>query len=233
MHRRLRQSFAVLDLRDRGSAVVTLVSDLPSSARQHFVGIDNVQAGRTAASLLGRFCRWRSGRIALVAGSMLVRDHVERTLGFEQVMREEFPDQSLSTVIEGLDDQDIVAERLTEALAADPDIVGIYSFGAGNRGVARAISTLPAKRRPSVVVHELTKCSRDALIEDVFDAVIHQDEVREIEVALRTLRALADRVQTIDAGERALFRKEVEAETSHFPGRTYPTGSVTGMPSAV
>lgn len=31
----------------------------------------------------------------------------------------------------------------------------------------------------------------------------------------------------------ALLRKKVEAETSPFPRRTYPTGSVSGMPSAV
>jgi hypothetical protein len=35
------------------------------------------------------------------------------------------------------------------------------------------------------------------------------------------------------ARPRALLRKEVEAESSPFPRRTYPTGSVTGMPSAV
>jgi transcriptional regulator with XRE-family HTH domain len=39
----------------RGIAVMTLVSDLPNSARRNFIGIDNVAAGRTAASLLGRF----------------------------------------------------------------------------------------------------------------------------------------------------------------------------------
>lgn len=31
----------------------------------------------------------------------------------------------------------------------------------------------------------------------------------------------------------ALLRKECEGRTSPYPGRTYPTGSVTGMPSAV
>jgi LacI family transcriptional regulator len=40
----------------RGVAVLTLVSDLPGSARRHFIGIDNQAAGRTAAELLGRFC---------------------------------------------------------------------------------------------------------------------------------------------------------------------------------
>ena len=193
---------AVRDLRARGIAVVTLVSDLPSSERQHFVGIDNVQAGRTAASLLGRFCRWRRGRMALVAGSMLVRDHVERRLGFEQVLRSEFPDQTVSPVIEGLDDQDIVGERLARALSDDSGIVGIYSLGAGNRGIARAVAGLPEERRPSVVVHELTRFSRDALVEGVFDAVIHQDDAREVEVAIRTLRALADGGRVDGTAER-------------------------------
>ncbi|SFE74671.1 LacI family DNA-binding transcriptional regulator [Roseivivax sediminis] len=193
---------AVQDLRARGIAVVTLVSDLPSSERQHFVGIDNVQAGRTAASLLGRFCRWRPGRIALVAGSMLVRDHVERRLGFEQVLRAEFPDQAIGATIEGLDDQDIVEERLRTILAEDPGITGIYSFGAGNRGVARAVSGLSPDRRPAVVVHELTHYSRDALLDGVFDAVIHQDDAREVDVAIRTLRALADGESPDGAAER-------------------------------
>ncbi|ETX14289.1 LacI family transcriptional regulator [Roseivivax halodurans JCM 10272] len=193
---------AVRDLRARGIAVVTLVSDLPSSERQHFVGIDNVQAGRTAASLLGRFCRWRRGKMAIVAGSMLVRDHVERRLGFEQVLRAEFPDQSISAVIEGLDDQDIVEERLARALAEDPGIVGVYSLGAGNRGISRAVSVLAEESRPSVVVHELTRFSRDALIDGVFDAVIHQDETREIDVAIRALRALADGGFVDGAAER-------------------------------
>ena len=50
----------------RGIDVVTLVSDLPGSARRHFVGIDNIAAGRTAASLIGRFCH--KGKVGLVAG---------------------------------------------------------------------------------------------------------------------------------------------------------------------
>lgn len=182
---------AMAELRDHGVAVVTLVSDLPSSRRQHFVGIDNVQAGRTAASLLGRFCRGRPGRIVLVAGSMLVRDHAERRLGFEQVLRAEFPDQSILPPLEGLDDQDIVAAHLGRTLADHPDIVGIYSLGAGTRGVARALSR-PAAPRPAVVVHELTPHSRKALLDGSFDAVIHQDPVREVQAAVSVLRSLID-----------------------------------------
>jgi LacI family transcriptional regulator len=52
-HARVRA--AIDDLAARGVAVVTLVSDAPSSRRIHYVGIDNPAAGRTAATLMGRF----------------------------------------------------------------------------------------------------------------------------------------------------------------------------------
>lgn len=182
---------ALAELRDKGVAVVTLVSDLPSSRRQHFIGIDNVQAGRTAASLLGRFCRGRPGRIVLVAGSMLVRDHAERRLGFEQVLRAEFPEQQVLPPLEGLDDQDIVAAELEQVLRHHPDVTGIYSLGAGTRGVARALADMHLSgARPSVVVHELTSHSRQALLDGDFDAVIHQDPVREISAAVSVLQSL-------------------------------------------
>ena len=68
----------------RGVAIITLVSDLPNSARRHFIGIDNQAAGRSAASLLGRFCP--AGKIGIIAGSLALRDHRERFEGFAGVM---------------------------------------------------------------------------------------------------------------------------------------------------
>ncbi len=46
---------AINALADAGVVVLTLVSDVPNSRRAHYVGIDNFAAGRTAASLIGRF----------------------------------------------------------------------------------------------------------------------------------------------------------------------------------
>ncbi|MCA0963124.1 LacI family DNA-binding transcriptional regulator [Salipiger bermudensis] len=183
---------AVRELRARGIAVVTLVSDLPGPEKQGFVGIDNVQAGRTAGSLLGRFCRGRSGRIAMVSGSMLVRDHAERRLGFEQVLRTEFPDQTPLAPIEGRDDKNRVREQLSAQLAEYPDIIGVYSMGAGNRGAAEALADLPPGRDVAVVVHELTPYSREALLDGTFDAVLHQNSRREVQGAIALLRGLLD-----------------------------------------
>ena len=55
---------AIDDLVACGTYVVTLVSDVPGSRRHHYIGIDNVAAGRTAGSLMGRFARNRRAKSA-------------------------------------------------------------------------------------------------------------------------------------------------------------------------
>ena len=198
---------AVSELRAAGIHVVTLISDLSASARGHFVGIDNVSAGRTAAGLLGRFCAGRPGRIAIVAGSMLVRDHVERRLGFEQVMHAEFPDLKLLPPIEGGDEAARVDRLLTDLLREHRDIVGIYSLGGGNRGLRDALDRAGADPRPMVVVHELTDQSRVALQDGVFDAVLQQDIRKEVASALVIIRNLIE-AMPIDA-ETGLIHTEI------------------------
>ena len=52
-------------------ANVALVSDQPNSERDHFVGINNTAAGRTAGVLMGRFLPQNQGKVLVVAASML------------------------------------------------------------------------------------------------------------------------------------------------------------------
>ncbi|WP_371743795.1 LacI family DNA-binding transcriptional regulator [Mangrovicoccus sp. HB161399] len=191
---------AIARLAARGVRVLTLVSDAPTSVRARFVGIDNVVAGRTAAGLLGRFCA-APGQICIVMGSALLRDHVERRLGFETVIAREYPHLRCLPPIEGRDDADTVEQLLSARLAAEPGIVGIYSLGAGNRGIVRALDRRRGDPRIQVVVHELTPYARGALISGVFDAVINQDAGHEIRSAVRILKALIDGRPTFDAQE--------------------------------
>lgn len=175
--------------------VVTLVSDVPSFRRIGYVGIDNVAAGRTAASLLGRFLGGRKGKVARLAGSMLVRDHVERRMGFDQVIRAEYPHLEVLPVLEGRDDAALARTLLAGCLAENPDIVGLYSMGAGNRGVIEALSQRDGPRIVTIA-HELTEHSRAALRDGLFDALINQDAGREVRNAVRILRARLDGQRT-------------------------------------
>jgi LacI family transcriptional regulator len=183
-------------------AVVTLVSDVPSSRRDRFVGIDNTAAGRTAGSLLGRFLPHRSGKVALVAGSLALRDHAERRFGFEQVITQDFPGVEIIALREGRDDSNTVHVLIDEILKEHPDLAGIYNVGAGNAGI---ISTLEASGRARDIVyvaHELTEESRSALIRGTMDAVINQDPGHEIRSAARILQSLASDWPIVDDQER-------------------------------
>lgn len=193
---------AIEGLRARGIHVVTLVSDHPGSEREHFVGINNVVAGRTAAGLLGRFCHSPSGKIAVVAGSMLLRDHMERRHGFEEIITREFPRFEVLPAIEGLDTPERVELLLLETLNKFPDIVAIYSLGAGTRGVIAALEKTGKAGKLPVVAHELTQHARNALKNGTFDAVINQDPGHEARSAVRVLKALIDGRTFLNAQER-------------------------------
>lgn len=176
---------AIDDLAAHGTVVITLVSDVPGSKRSHFVGIDNVAAGRTAATLLGRFVGARAGRIGTVMGSRALRDHAERLFGFEQVMAAEHPQLKLLPPIEGHDLSRRTEPLVAQLLEREPELAGLYSIGAGNRGI---LAALEASGRASQIVwicHELTPHTRRALLDGVADAVINQDAGHEVRSACR------------------------------------------------
>ncbi|MEM9551488.1 MAG: LacI family DNA-binding transcriptional regulator [Pseudomonadota bacterium] len=192
---------AVKRARDKGIAVVALVSDLPSSERDHFVGIDNIAAGRTAAQLMGRLVR-QTGKILVITGSRLARDHLERRQGFDVVMREGFPHLDVVASVEGRDDPELIYAMIPEVFQNYPDICGIYSSAAGNAGLVQCLDEHGMGRDIVVIAHELTPMSRQALRSGVFDAVISQDCGHLVRSAVRLLRATADSVPFNAAQER-------------------------------
>ncbi|WP_370541675.1 LacI family DNA-binding transcriptional regulator [Actibacterium sp. 188UL27-1] len=192
---------AVRRIRARGVAVVALVSDLPSSDRDHFVGIDNLAAGRTAAQLMGRFLRIQ-GTVLVLTGSRLARDHLERRQGFDLVMADEFPGQQVVASVEGRDDPALINDLLTRAFDSYPDLVGIYASAADHAGLIQYLSQSAPGKGPVVVAHELTPMARRALRDGVFDAVINQDRGHLVRSAVRVLRANVDGVPFNPTQER-------------------------------
>lgn len=193
---------AIARFKAHGVAVVSLVSDQPNSERDHFVGFDNLAAGRTAGVLLGRFVGGRKGSVVVVATTMQSRDMVERRKGFDQVINERFPNLAPLPSIEAYDDEEL-AERLTsEALAMHPNAVALYSVGASIKGIGKALSK--QRRREIVCIdHELTANSRSLMESGLVDGVINQNVGHLARSALRVLRAMTDG-QTIDAAQERI-----------------------------
>ncbi|GGK20359.1 LacI family transcriptional regulator [Salinarimonas ramus] len=208
---------AIRRLGEAGLAVVAFVSDQPQAARDRFVGIDNIAAGRTAGMLLGRFVRRADAIVLVVAGSMMSRDHMERRLGFDRVVLERFPGFRVLPSLEGRDDSESLARLLSAALDAQPRIDAVYSLGAGQRGLIETLRRRDPQRRLTVVAHELTPATRGALEDGTIDAVITQDVGHMARSALRVLRAKID-AMPIDPGQEQIRIEILLRENLPPPG---------------
>lgn len=174
----------------RGIAVMTLVSDLPGSSRRHFIGVDNVAAGRTAASLLGRFLP-QGGTIAVIVGSLHLRDHIERLEGFRTALARDFPDIDLLGPLEGHDERQETQGLVANLLAEHPKLSGIYNLGAGNAGLVAALENSGRAGKLRVIAHELTGPTRGGLRGGSIDVVLDQNPDGEIREAIAAARSLA------------------------------------------
>ena len=193
---------AIDDLAAAGTAVVTLVSDVPGSRRLHYVGIDNVAAGRTAGTLLGHFVGARDGSVGVVLGGHALRDHAERLFGFRQVLGSEYPTLKVLDPIEGQDRSDRTGPLVARLLRREGALVGLYSIGAGNRGIQAALEASGRAGEITWICHELTPHARRALLDGTADAVINQDAGHEVRSACRVALAAIHGERVIADQER-------------------------------
>lgn len=179
-------------VRDRGVKLLTLVSDVASSKRDHYIGIDNYVAGKTAGRMMG-LCHGRQpGRVLPIIGANRANDHIERLSGFREIMQTHFPKVVLLDPVKSRDDPATVNIALGQTWQAHPDLTGVYNIGAGNDGLVNWVSDISVDERPFMVIHELLPTSRGALQAGLVDAVIDQKPYEIIEEALRMMRLLVD-----------------------------------------
>lgn len=194
---------AIRALHEKGVKVVALVSDLPNTERDHFVGIDNFAAGRTAGVLLGRFLGPRPAPVMVLGTSTRLRESIERRLGFDEVMQRDFPHLAPLQTLEGHDDDETIARAVEAMLRSAPGVAGIYSLGAGNRALTRTLRRIGRLDGMTIVAHELTAHNRDAVRSGAIDAVITQNVGHVVRSALRVLRAHTDDMP-IDAAQEQI-----------------------------
>ena len=181
---------AIRDAKAVGMRVILLASDIANVPRDAFVGTDNRAAGRLAGQLLGRLIRKQGPiKIALVAGSRDYRAHEEREAGCTALLRQDHPDVLVLPPIEVRDDHRIAAEATARLLAEHPDLAGIYSIGAGNRGVAQALTESGLAGSVVTIVHELTPWSRGRLVDGCFDVVIDQRPDLQADLAIQLMNS--------------------------------------------
>lgn len=165
---------AIRQMSDAGVRVITIASDVLSTPRSAYVGVDNRVAGRTAGLVMGRMARSATGSVGLFLGSRAFHGHEERENGFRAVISEQFPTLRLLPAIEINEDAVTAFNAARRLLRSQPNLVGLYCVGAGRSGIARALTELTTPR-PFVIFHDLTERTRTFLAQDLIDVVIDQN----------------------------------------------------------
>lgn len=178
-HPRSRE--AIRRICEAGVRVVTIASDVLETPRAAYVGVDNTVAGRTAALIMGRMAGARRGAVGLFLGSHSYNGHQRREAGFRAVLEHDFPDLTLLPAVETAEDSARSRAAMTLMLRSTPDLVGIYCVGAGRTGIVQALQEAPlptgrlGRRRPLVIMHDLTDSTRTWLARDQIDVIIDQN----------------------------------------------------------
>ena len=184
---------AVERLTAAGIPVVTLVTDLPTSSRVAYVGIDNRAAGATAAYLIGQWLGDTPGNVLVTISSGLFRGEEEREMGFRSAMRANQPHRSLVEITEGGGLDAPMHELVLDALEADPSISAVYSCGGGNVATVEAFEEL-GRRCAVFIAHDLDEDNTRLLHEGRLSAVLyhdlHQDMRRACQIIMRAHGAL-------------------------------------------
>jgi LacI family transcriptional regulator len=159
--------------------VATLATDVPDSGRHAYVGPDDVQGGRVAGDLMGRFLGAAGGDVLMITGLRSMAGHRDRESGFRAVLREHFPACRIVSVEESRETAEGAGAVAAAALRSHPALKGIYLTSAG---ADRVVAALEAAGRSEVVfiTHELTADRRALLRARRIHALIDQDPSGEV-----------------------------------------------------
>lgn len=162
---------ATLALRQKGVPVFALLNDFAQGVRQHYIGLDNLKAGRLAAWMIATGAR-QPGKVALFLGSNRWQGHELKETGFRSHLRQADTGLELLDPIINLETRKLTQETLLALLERHADLRGVYVAGGGMEGAIAALRETRAPGQVVLVVNELTSVSRAALSDGYVTMVI-------------------------------------------------------------
>jgi len=182
-----------------GVPCVTFNSDLPDSGRLCFVGQDIRQSGRVAAGLLYK-CAGGRGPILATAGNLKFDGHRQRLDGFRERLEElGFPMERL-IIRETYNDYEATVRTVTEILAAQPELRGVYMANLSVSGCCAAIQRAGKTGRVHVVCHDINEGVRQLIRSGAVDFTIPQDLERQGYIPLLLLRDRLRKKKPLEPG---------------------------------
>lgn len=191
--------------------VVTFNTDIVGTRRCCFVGLDNWKSGQTAAGLMGLMMRGM-GKVLVITGYFSNSAGSRRVDGFVDELKKSFPSLELVGVQSSFDQTDEVEKIIVNSMAVFPELEGIFVASGGQAGVRKAFEKLQLKKRPYVIIYDLTPKNEKALREDTVDFLIDQEGYDQ---GYRALSILSDILRLDKQPEREYMYTEISIKTKY------------------
>jgi len=158
---------------EQGIPVITFDSDSPMSKRISFIGTQNYSAGVTAARYIGEKL---GGKGKVAALTTLAQNNIkERTDGFQDTIKSEFPGIELVQVADAGTDQVAAATAAANLLRSNPDIQYLFcALVTASVGAQQALTEAGKKGQAKIVAFDTDAVTLDAIKSGDVDASISQ-----------------------------------------------------------
>ena len=163
---------ALAQIREAGVPVIALLSDIHEQAQEAYVGVDNLQVGRTMGWLLAHTCNARKGSIGVLLGGHRFQGHQARVDGLRSYLTEHAPGLKLLDPLINMDNDDVTEEAALDLLARHTDLRGLCVVGGGGDGIIRALAQQPGRPGLCSILPESTELSHQALKQGLISLVV-------------------------------------------------------------
>jgi ABC-type sugar transport system substrate-binding protein len=158
-----------------GIPVATFNSETTTeNGRLFFVGADLYKQGEAAAQAMAKAVQGK-GKVAIITGFFAVEAHELRRKGFEDAIRNGYPEILIVGAVENGDKGDIAYTQAKDFMTAHPDLKGIFVTAGGPFGAAAAVKDAGKAGKVFVVSFDFVDETMQYVKEGVIYGTIGQD----------------------------------------------------------
>ncbi|WP_415717545.1 LacI family DNA-binding transcriptional regulator [Roseibium sp.] len=179
---------AIADLNRKHIPVVTIFTDIPASERIAYAGLDNFNAGRTAAYLMLNLIGSQASTVLTTLSQHAFQGEEDRYRGFRKELSRLRPDIDVLDASGGGGLNLATGREVADRVRHKQEIAGVYSMGGGNVAILNALDA--AAVRPSAfIVHDLDEDNLELLKANRLSLVLHHDLKADMLSAYRLILA--------------------------------------------
>jgi len=165
---------AVNQLIASGIPVITVVTDLNTTKRLAYVGLDNQSAGRTAAYLIARTIGDGDGTVLTSRSNDRFLGEEEREVAFKETLVRLCPSLRIIDASGGSGVHGKTSRIMQSVIAGLDEVRAVYSMGGGNTAILNALDQ-NASLPDIYVAHDLDDDNRRLIEDGRLSFVLHHD----------------------------------------------------------